>query len=186
MPVPTTPPGPTGSAGPRGATGSAAPTAPTGPAAPAAPAGLEDPTTPADPAAVRPTPYDVFGGAETFRRLVTRFYEGVARDEVLRAMYPEEDLGPAAERLRLFLEQYWGGPSTYGELRGHPRLRLRHAPFAIDEDARDRWLRHMRDAVDSLGLAPRAHAALWDYLERAAHAMVNQPGAAPGKVVGRA
>lgn len=150
---------------------------PEGPAAPAGPTGHADP---------RRTPFDLFGGTETFRRLVTRFYEGVARDEVLRAMYPEEDLGPAAERLQLFLEQYWGGPSTYSELRGHPRLRLRHAPFVIDDDARDRWLRHMRDAVDSLGLAPRAHAALWDYLERAAHAMVNHPGAAPGRVVKRA
>lgn len=120
-----------------------------------------------------PSPFDAFGGTETFRRLVARFYEGVARDEVLRPMYPEADLGPAAERLRLFLEQYWGGPSTYSEQRGHPRLRLRHAPFPIDAEARDRWLRHMRDALESLDLAPRQHAALWDYLERAAHAMVN-------------
>jgi hemoglobin len=115
----------------------------------------------------------VFGGAATFDRLVARFYEGVAHDEVLRPMYPEEDLGPAAERLRMFLEQYWGGPTTYSEQRGHPRLRLRHAPFPIDADARDRWLRHMRDAVASLDLPPRQHAVLWDYLERAAHAMVN-------------
>ena len=89
-------------------------------------------------------------------------------------MYPEEDLGPAAERLRMFLEQYWGGPTTYGEQRGHPRLRLRHAPFPIGPAARDRWLAHMRAAVDALELAPLAHAQLWDYLERAAHAMVNQ------------
>jgi len=91
-------------------------------------------------------------------------------------MYPEEDLGPAAERLRLFLEQYWGGPTTYSEQRGHPRLRMRHAPFHVDADARDRWLRHMRAAVDSLDLPPRRHAMLWDYLERAAHAMVNVYG----------
>jgi hemoglobin len=139
---------------------------------------------PADAGVDTRTPYEVFGGAETFRRLVTRFYEGVARDEVLRAMYPEEDLGPAAERLQLFLEQYWGGPSTYSERRGHPRLRMRHAPFPIDADARDRWLRHMRDALDELALPPRQHAVLWDYLERAAHAMVNRytdpgPGALP-------
>ncbi len=120
-----------------------------------------------------PSPFEAFGGSETFTRLVARFYEGVARDEVLRPMYPEDDLGPAAERLRLFLEQYWGGPTTYSARRGHPRLRLRHAPFPIDADARDRWLRHMRDAVDALDLPARQHAVLWDYLERAAHAMVN-------------
>lgn len=120
------------------------------------------------------SPFEVFGGSETFRRLVARFYAGVAEDEVLRPMYPEQDLEPAAERLRLFLEQYWGGPTTYSAQRGHPRLRLRHAPFAIDEEARDRWLHHMRDAVESLDLPPRQHAALWDYLERAAHAMVNR------------
>jgi len=122
------------------------------------------------------TPYEAFGGSATFTRLVERFYAGVAEDEVLRAMYPEEDLGPAAERLRLFLEQYWGGPTTYSEQRGHPRLRMRHAPFHVDADARDRWLRHMRAAVDSLDLPPRRHAMLWDYLERAAHAMVNVYG----------
>ena len=133
------------------------------------------PAEPAGPApAVPPSPFEVFGGTDTFRRLVARFYEGVAGDEVLRPMYPEEDLGPAAERLRMFLEQYWGGPTTYSEQRGHPRLRLRHAPFPVDADARDRWLRHMRDAVDALELPPRQHAALWDYLERAAHAMVNR------------
>lgn len=140
------------------------------------------PADPTGPAA--PTPFEAFGGTETFRRLVTRFYAGVSGDEVLRPMYPEEDLGPAAERLRLFLEQYWGGPTTYSEQRGHPRLRLRHAPFPIDADARDRWLRHMRDAVDSLDLPPRQHAALWDYLERAAHAMVNRVTAAPDEVGG--
>jgi hemoglobin len=130
------------------------------------------PADPTGPAA--PTPFEAFGGTETFRRLVARFYEGVAQDDVLRAMYPEEDLGPAAERLRLFLEQYWGGPTTYSEHRGHPRLRMRHAPFVIDADARDRWLTHMRAAVESLELPPRQHAVLWDYLERAAHAMVNR------------
>ena len=141
------------------------------------------PAEPPGPAAATPpgpTPFEAFGGSETFRRLVARFYEGVAQDEVLRPMYPEEDLGPAAERLRLFLEQYWGGPTTYSEQRGHPRLRLRHAPYRVDADARDRWLRHMRDAVGSLDLPARQHAVLWDYLERAAHAMVNQPDATEG------
>ncbi|MCT2085087.1 globin [Microbacterium enclense] len=110
---------------------------------------------------------------DTFRRLVDAFYRGVAEDEVLKPMYPEEDLGPAAERLTLFLAQYWGGPTTYGETRGHPRLRMRHMPFHVDPDARDRWLRHMRAAVDEIALPPLLEAPLWDYLERAAHAMVN-------------
>ena len=117
--------------------------------------------------------YDAVGGHETFVRLVDAFYDGVAADDVLRAMYPEEDLGPAKERLSLFLEQYWGGPTTYSEQRGHPRLRMRHAPFKVNPDARDRWLRHMRTAVDSLDLAPIHEAQLWDYLERAAFSMIN-------------
>ncbi|SIR51726.1 globin [Microbacterium sp. RURRCA19A] len=117
--------------------------------------------------------YDQAGGMDTFRRLVDAFYRGVAEDEVLKPMYPEEDLGPAAERLTLFLAQYWGGPTTYGETRGHPRLRMRHMPFHVDPDARDRWLRHMRAAVAEVALPPVLEAPLWDYLERAAHAMVN-------------
>lgn len=117
--------------------------------------------------------YDAVGGHDTFVRLVDAFYRGVATDEVLKPMYPEEDLGPAAVRLTLFLEQYWGGPTTYSEQRGHPRLRMRHNPFHIDPDARDRWLAHMRTAVDELGLSPLHEATLWDYLERAAYAMVN-------------
>jgi len=117
--------------------------------------------------------YDEIGGHETFAKLVDIFYEGVAQDEVLKPMYPEEDLGPATERLTMFLEQYWGGPSTYSERRGHPRLRMRHVPFHVNPDARDRWLKHMRTAVDALDLAPIHEVALWDYLERAAHAMVN-------------
>jgi hemoglobin len=88
-------------------------------------------------------------------------------------MYPEEDLGPAADRLTLFLMQYWGGPRTYSDSRGHPRLRMRHAPYQVDLEARDAWLRHMKDAVDSLGLPERQRAQLWDYLEHAAHFMVN-------------
>lgn len=125
-------------------------------------------------AADRPdTFYAAIGGTDTFRRLVDAFYAGVAQDELLRPMYPEADLGPAAERLRMFLEQYWGGPTTYSEQRGHPRLRQRHAPFPVGPVARDRWLAHMRTAVDGLGLAPLQHATLWDYLERAAHSMLN-------------
>lgn len=117
--------------------------------------------------------YNLVGGTETFRRLAERFYEGVAQDEVLRPMYPEDDLGPAAHRLQLFLEQYWGGPNTYQQLRGHPRLRMRHSPFKINPDARDRWLLHMRAAVTSLELAPLQEAELWAYLDRAATSMLN-------------
>jgi hemoglobin len=122
-------------------------------------------------------PQDTFyaqvGGHETFVRLVDAFYAGVAADPVLRPMYPEDDLGPAADRLRGFLEQYWGGPTTYSEERGHPRLRMRHAPFPVDTAARDRWLTHMRAAVTSLDLPPILESTLWDYLERAAWSMVN-------------
>jgi hemoglobin len=117
--------------------------------------------------------YDEVGGHDTFVRLVDAFYRGVAEDDILRPMYPEEDLGPAAERLLMFLEQYWGGPTTYSQRRGHPRLRLRHAPFHVNPEARDRWLAHMRRAVDELELPPLQEATLWDYLSRAAHAMVN-------------
>ncbi|WP_194926168.1 globin [Catenulispora pinisilvae] len=117
--------------------------------------------------------YEAVGGAPTFRKLVARFYEGVATDPLLRPMYPEEDLGPAEERLRMFLEQYWGGPTTYSQQRGHPRLRMRHFPFKVDPAARDAWLTHMRVAVDELELPPLYAAELWDYLVRAAHSMVN-------------
>jgi len=118
--------------------------------------------------------YDFVGGEETFTRLVSRFYSAVRVDPVLRPLYPEDDLDAAEERLRLFLMQYWGGPTTYGDTRGHPRLRMRHAPFAIGERERDAWLANMRAAVDSLGLEPRAHDMLWTYLERAAYSLVNR------------
>jgi hemoglobin len=117
--------------------------------------------------------YEAVGGEETFRRLVHRFYQGVADDPVLRPLYPEEDLGPAEERLRLFLIQYWGGPNTYSRQRGHPRLRMRHVPFVIGEPEREAWLRHMRDAVDELGLPPDLEKMLWDYFTMAAQSMVN-------------
>lgn len=117
--------------------------------------------------------YAAVGGHDTFVRLVDAFYRRVADDPVLRALYPEDDLGPAADRLTAFLEQYWGGPTTYSETRGHPRLRMRHAPFPVTPAARDHWLMHMRGAVDTLDLAPLHRAELWDYLERAAHSLVN-------------
>jgi hemoglobin len=117
--------------------------------------------------------YAAVGGEPTFRKLVDTFYAGVAGDPVLRPLYPEEDLGPAADRLRLFLIQYWGGPGDYQEQRGHPRLRLRHAPFVIGARERDAWLAHMHDAVESLDLPADLRQQLWDYLERAAYFMVN-------------
>ena len=117
--------------------------------------------------------YDAVGGEDTFRRLVDEFYAGVADDPVLRPLYPEADLGPAADRLRMFLVQYWGGPGTYSQQRGHPRLRMRHAPFRVGVTERDAWLGHMRKAVDSLGLPPDQERTLWEYLERAAFFMVN-------------
>ena len=113
------------------------------------------------------------GGRPTFEKLVRAFYEGIKSDPVLLPMYPEADLEGAIQRLTGFLEQYWGGPGTYSEQRGHPRLRMRHLPFKVNPDARDRWLLHMRAAVDGLELSPLHDATLWSYLERAAHAMVN-------------
>jgi len=120
------------------------------------------------------TLYDAVGGMAFFERLVDRFYEGVERDDVLLALYPDhDDLDGARHRLTLFLAQYWGGPQTYSDERGHPRLRMRHAPFAVGPVARDRWLAHMRAGVDELGLAPDLERQLWDYLVTAANGMVN-------------
>ncbi len=124
-------------------------------------------------AAIGASFYEQVGGRPFFARLVAEFYRGVATDPVLKPMYPEADLGPAEERLTMFLEQYWGGPGTYSEQRGHPRLRQRHQPFKVNPEARDRWLAHMREAVDSADLPPLQRETLWDYLERAAHAMLN-------------
>jgi hemoglobin len=117
--------------------------------------------------------YDAVGGEPTFRKLVDEFYAGVATDPILRPLYPDEDLGPANERFRLFLIQYWGGPTTYSDQRGHPRLRMRHAPFRVGVAERDAWLHHMHRAVDSLDLPAEQKQQLWEYLERAAHFMVN-------------
>ena len=117
--------------------------------------------------------YESVGGEATFAKLAAFFYEGVASDPILKPMYPEADLGPAERRLKLFLEQYWGGPDTYQQERGHPRLRMRHYPYKINPAAKAAWLGHMRNALDRLELAPLQEAELWDYLERAAHAMLN-------------
>jgi hemoglobin len=130
--------------------------------------------------------YEAVGGEETFRRLVHAFYRDVAADPELRRVYPSRNLGPAEEHLRLFLMQYWGGPRTYDELRGHPRLRMRHAHFSIGEAERDAWLRHMRAALDEIGLDPVHDAQLWDYLVMAAHSLVNRPRASGGPDLGLA
>lgn len=124
--------------------------------------------------------YEAAGGLAFFESLVDRFYDGVATDPVLRPLYPEPDLSGAEERLRMFLVQYWGGPKTYSERRGHPRLRMRHVGFRIGLAERDAWLGHMRDAVDSLDLPAEADTLLWDYLVMAANSLVNSDHDRPG------
>ena len=122
--------------------------------------------------------YDEVGGAETFRTIVATFYQLVREDEILRPLYPEDELDAAEERLRMFLEQYWGGPRTYSDQRGHPRLRMRHAPFRIGFMERDAWLRNMHIAVaeiDSKTLDDAHREVLINYLEMAAQSMVNSP-----------
>ncbi|ALG84465.1 globin [Gordonia phthalatica] len=122
--------------------------------------------------------YEEVGGHETFRRITHRFYEEVATDDILKPMYPEEDLGPAERRLRMFLEQYWGGPHTYNEERGHPRLRMRHIPYVIGPDARDAWLRCMTVAIDSIEaetLDDEHREAMHNYMKAAAEMLVNSP-----------
>ena len=117
--------------------------------------------------------FDEVGGHPTFVALVHRFYEGVRQDPVLAPLYPQDDWDGAETRLRMFLEQYWGGPTTYSQERGHPRLRMRHVPFTIGTAQRDAWLRHMRDALDSLGLPPAYEQLLWQYLSSAAESLRN-------------
>ncbi|MDF0529669.1 globin [Tsukamurella sp. 8F] len=122
--------------------------------------------------------YEEVGGADTFRDLIHRFYQEVAKDELLRPMYPEEDLGPAEDRLRMFFEQYWGGPRTYSDRRGHPRLRMRHVPFSVTPLARDAWLRCMYIAIASIGedrMDAEHRSQLTAYCEMAADMMVNTP-----------
>ncbi|MGH3472996.1 MAG: globin [Nocardioidaceae bacterium] len=119
--------------------------------------------------------YDAIGGHDTVRGIVETFYAGVAEDPELRAMYPEETLDGATDRLTMFLEQYWGGPTTYSQRRGHPRLGQRHAPFAVTPQARDRWLGHMQAALAEAHLTAEQRQTFWDYLVRAAHFLVNTP-----------
>lgn len=121
------------------------------------------------------THYEEFGGEAFFAELVSAFYAQVAVDPILRPMYPETDLKAAATRLQWFLEQYWGGPTTYQENRGHPRLRMRHAEFHINLAAHDAWVNAMRTAVDGLEMNAELKEKLWSYLEMAAAAMINQP-----------
>jgi hemoglobin len=118
--------------------------------------------------------YEQMGGQATFEQLVSHFYARVSVDPVLRPMYPDEDFKGAARRLLMFLEQYWGGPKTYSEERGHPRLRMRHSPFHISEVERDVWLGHMKSALDELSMREDLKEELWNYLVMAAHSMVNQ------------
>ena len=120
--------------------------------------------------------YEAIGGMETFERLVHGFYSQVKEDNVIGPMYPDNDWEGAEQRLTWFLAQYWGGPQLFSENRGHPRLRMRHMPFTVDTWARDTWLKHMRAAVETLELSPMHEGVLWDYLERAAHSLVNSPG----------
>ena len=119
--------------------------------------------------------WEEIGGTDFFEELISAFYAQVAVDPILRPMYPESDLHGAAERLQMFLEQYWGGPTTYSELRGHPRLRMRHNQFFIDSKAKEAWLSAMRKALDSVDIDQAHRAELWNYLELAANSLVNQP-----------
>jgi hemoglobin len=119
--------------------------------------------------------YEQVGGDAFFADLTSQFYTVVATDPILRPMYPDDDMKGAAQRLQWFLSQYWGGPTTYQENRGHPRLRMRHSQFTIGIAARDAWLRAMKTAVDGVEIKEELKEQLWDYLELAADAMVNQP-----------
>ena len=118
--------------------------------------------------------YERAGGTPFFERLVKRFYDGVEGDPTLRPIYPEADLAPAQRRLTLFLIQYWGGPRTYDLERGHPRLRMRHAPFAIGPGERDRWLVHMRAAIAEVAPTDDVADELEGYIAMAAEAMRNR------------
>jgi hemoglobin len=119
--------------------------------------------------------YEQVGGDAFFADLTSQFYTVVATDPILRPMYPDDDMKGAAQRLQWFLSQYWGGPTTYQENRGHPRLRMRHSQFTIGIAARDAWLRAMKTAIDGVEIKEELKEQLWDYLELAADAMVNQP-----------
>ena len=126
------------------------------------------------------TPYERFGGHEFFTSLVHNFYQRVPNDSILGKMYPPDDFEGAEWRLRSFLEQYWGGPETYSEERGHPRLRMRHIGFHIDAEARDRWLALMAAAIADQGMDATLESELWTYLVSAAYGMQNIADETPG------
>ena len=119
------------------------------------------------------TDYEDFGGKEFFTSLVKDFYQEIINDPILKPMYPEDDIDGAIERLTLFLMQYWGGPTTYSDQRGHPRLRMRHAQFPIDFAARDAWLKNMEIALGKQTISDENRTKLWNYLMMAADSMVN-------------
>ena len=119
------------------------------------------------------TDFEVFGGKEFFSSLVKDFYQEIITDPILKPMYPEDDIDGAIERLTLFLMQYWGGPTTYSDQRGHPRLRMRHAQFQIDFKARDAWLKNMEIALGKQNISDECRTKLWNYLMMAADSMVN-------------
>ena len=119
--------------------------------------------------------FDAVGGEEFFVQLVDGFYVGIESDEVLRPMYADQDLTESRRHLALFLQQYWGGPATYQAERGHPRLRMRHMPFVIDGDARDRWIYHMHASLFQIEMDEELRDQLWAYLVSAAHSLVNTP-----------
>ena len=119
--------------------------------------------------------YEQVGGSEFFEELVSHFYGRVAIDPILLPMYPIDDLHEAALRLQMFLEQYWGGPSTYSEQRGHPRLRMRHSAFHINQAARDAWLTNMNAAIAEMKMDEVLRIELKSYVLMAANSMINQP-----------
>lgn len=119
--------------------------------------------------------FDAVGGEAFFVKLVDGFYAGIETDEVLRPMYVDQDLTESRRHLTLFLQQYWGGPSIYQAERGHPRLRMRHMPFVIDDDARDRWIYHMHASLSQIEIDDALRDQLWTYLVSAAHSLVNTP-----------
>jgi hemoglobin len=117
--------------------------------------------------------YELFGGEPFFADLVSQFYARVATNQILRPMYPDEDMAGAAHRLQTFLAQYWGGPTTYQQERGHPRLRMRHAGFKIGPAAKEAWLDCMRAAVLGMEMEEASQEKLWRYLEGAAEHLLN-------------
>ncbi|MBF0580901.1 globin [Corynebacterium sp. ED61] len=129
--------------------------------------------------------YEAVGGEQTFRAIVHEFYKQVPEDDILGPMYPAEDLDGAEDRLRWFLAQYWGGPQEFNEKRGHPRLRMRHAQFTIDEAGRDRWLQLMSNALEKISpeqLPNEYRAAIWEHMERVANMLINAPSGGHGEM----